>query len=262
MVSRIRAAPVRGPQGHRTWTVVDASGLPVDEAELYLNWLRAVGRSVSTVRSYAFHLAHLYRWLAARGLAWDRVTFDDLCDFMFALKAGLPPLARRGGGEREDSSTSSAASAVREFYEFHHLERRGPADLPLSKTAARSARTAYRFLAHVEQRRSVEVNRLNAGRRQRRAPRKIISVENDAARLLDAAAAERDRLMLSACCDLGLRIGQALGLRHADLDPMRHNVTVERRESNLNGALSKRRGQFTVKAPPRFFDLYRAYLLN
>jgi integrase/recombinase XerD len=115
----IRAAAVRAHQGQRTWTVVDAAGLPVDEAEQYLNWLRAVGRSVSTVRSYSHHLAHMYRWLAARGLAWDKESFDDLCDFMLALKAGLPPLSKKDGGERRDSSAGAAASAIREFYEYH-----------------------------------------------------------------------------------------------------------------------------------------------
>jgi integrase/recombinase XerD len=261
-VAGVRAVRVRMPQGSRTWTVVDASGLPVDEVEQYLNWLRAVGRSVSTVRAYAFHLAHLYRWLAARGIAWDRVDFDGLCDFMLVLKAGLPPLAKRGGGERDASSAGAAASAVREFFEYHRIEGRGPADLRLSKTAAHSSRTVYHFLAHVEQRRSVEVNRLAAGLRARRPEVRIISFENDFVRLLEAASTERDRLLLSACYDLGLRMGQSLGLRHGDLDPMRQQVRVERRDGNVNEALSKRRETFTVKAPRRFFDLYRAYLLG
>jgi len=38
-------------------------------------------------------------WLGARSLARDRVTFDDLCDFMLALKAGLP--ARMALAERD-----------------------------------------------------------------------------------------------------------------------------------------------------------------
>lgn len=261
-IAGVRAARVRLPQGSRTWTVVDASGLPVVEVEQYLGWLRAVGRSVSTVRAYAYHLAHLYRWLSARGIAWDQVDFDGLCDFMLALKSGLPPLPKRGGGEREASSAGAAASAVREFFEYHRIEGRGPADLRLSKTTAYSSRTAYHFLSHVERRRGVEVNRLSAGLRPHRPEIQVISFEDDFRRLLDAASTKRDRLLLSACYDLGLRMGQSLGLRHGDLDPMRQQVRVERREGNVNEALSKRRGEFTVKAPRRFFDLYRSYLLG
>lgn len=84
----------------------------------------------------------------------------------------------------------------------------------------------------------------------------------DFARLLQAASTDRDRLLLSALYDLGLRVGQALGLRHSDLDLMRRRVRVCRREDNANGALSKQRAQFTVDAPRRFFDLYAAYLLG
>lgn len=57
-------------------------------------------------------------------------------------------------------------------------------------------------------------------------------------------------------------MGQALGLRHGDLDPMRRRVQICRREDNQNGALSNQRAQFTVEAPRRFFDLYAAYLLG
>ena len=90
----------------------------------------------------------------------------------------------------------------------------------------------------------------------------LIDFEADFATLLAAASTHRDRLLLSALYDLGLRVGQALGLRHADLDPMRKRVQVCRREDNANGALSKQRAQFAVAAPRRFFDLYAAYLLS
>ena len=108
----------------------------------------------------------------------------------------------------------------------------------------------------------MEVNRLSAGLRSCRPEVQIISFENDFVRLLKEALTERDRLLLSACHDLGLRVGQSLGLRHGDLDPMRQQVRIERRAANLNEALSKRRGEFTVKAPRRSFDLYRSYLLG
>jgi integrase/recombinase XerD len=108
----------------------------------------------------------------------------------------------------------------------------------------------------------VEINRLTSGLSRSLPPIQIISFENDFQLLLKAATTQRDRLMLSACYDLGLRIGQSLGLRHGDLDPMRRQVSVERRDTNVNDALSKRRGQFSVKAPSRFFQLYQAYLLD
>lgn len=247
--------------GRASWTVVDASGLPVGEVEQFLHWLRAIGRSQNTVRSYARHLSLFYRWLGARGIDWDAVVFDALCDFVGSLSAGLPPLPTRSGS-RAPGTVKAVSAAVREFYEFHRVEGRGPQDLVLTRNPSRLPRRAHSFLAHIEQRHPSAVSRLTRPGKQPAETVQLIDFEADFATLLAAASTHRDRLLLSALYDLGLRVGQALGLRHADLDPMRKRVQVCRREDNANGALSKQRAQFAVAAPRRFFDLYAAYLLS
>jgi site-specific recombinase XerD len=248
--------------GRSSWTVSDSSGLPVTEIEQFLHWQRAIGRSSNTVRSYARHLSLFYRWLIARHITWDAVTFDELCDFVGALSAGLPPLVPRDGGGRAAATVKAVNAAVREFYEFHRVEGRGPADLVLTRNPTRLPRRSHSFLAHIETRRPSDVPRL--ARAGRPAAETVQVIDFDAAfgRLVAAASTDRDRLLLSAMYDLGLRIGQALGLRHSDLDPMRRRVRIVRRDDNINGALSKQRAQFTVDAPRRFFDLYASYLLG
>ncbi len=256
----MRAAPVV-VHDRPSWTVVDEDGLPIAEVEQFLHWLRAVGRSRNTVRSYAQHLCLFYRWSSARGIAWDAVAFDALCDFVGVLSVGLPPLQTRRGS-RAPATVKAVSAAVREFYEFHRVEGRGPAELVLTRNPSRLPRRSHSFLAHVEQRRPSEVSRLTRPGKQPAETVQLIEFETDFARLLPAASTDRDRLLLSALYDLGLRVGQALGLRHGDLDPMRRRVQICRRENNENGALSKQRAQFTVDAPKRFFDLYAAYLLG
>jgi site-specific recombinase XerD len=255
----IRAAPVV-VHGSRSWTVVDEHGLPVAEVEQFLHWMRAVDRSTNTVRCYALHLSLFYRWLAARTIAWDAVSFDGLCDFVGALSAGLPPLPVRGGGTRSAGTVKAVNAAVREFYEFHRLEGRGPADLVLTRNPARTPAPSRSFLAHVENRRPRKQSRLVPRAKTSAVP--LIDFEADFTKLLRAATTARDRLLLSSMYDVGLRVGQSLGLRHGDLDPMRHRVRVVRRTGNANGALSKQRDDFTVDAPHRFFELYAAYLLD
>lgn len=256
----MRAAPVT-VHGRASWTVVDDRGLPLGEVEQFLHWLRAVGRSQNTVRSYARHLSLFCRWLSARGIAWDAVVFHELCDFVGALSVGLPPLPTRCGS-RSPATVKAVSAAVREFYEFHRVEGRGPADLVLTRNPSRLPRRSHSFLAHVEQRRPSEVSRLTRPGKHPAETVQVIDFETDFQRLLGAASTHRDRLLLSALYDLGLRVGQALGLRHSDLDPMRKRVRVCRREDNENGALSKQRAQFAVDAPRRFFDFYAAYLLG
>lgn len=256
-----RAVPVTVRQA-LSWTVVDGHGLPIGEVEQFLDWMRVVDRSANTVRSYARHLSLFYRWLDGRGIIWDSITFDNLCDFVGALSVGLPPLPVRGGGERSTGTVKAVNAAVREFYEFHRVEGHGPENLVLTRNPARSPRASRSFLAHVENRRPTTQSRI--ARRGKPAEQTVsyIDFESDFTRLLEAAATERDRFLLSALYDVGLRVGQALGLRHEDLDPMRRRVRVLRRTDNSNGALSKQRNTFTVDAPQRFFDLYARYLLD
>jgi len=256
----MRAAPVT-VHTRPSWTVVDDRGLPITEVEQFLRWLRAIGRSQNTVRSYARHLSLFYRWLAARGIGWDALVFAELCDFVGALSVGLPPL-QTGRGTRSPATVKAVAAAVREFYEFHRVEGRGPADLVLTRNPSRLPRRAHSFLAHVEARRPSEVSRLSRPGKQPAETVRVINFETDFERLLAVASTDRDRLLLSALYDLGLRVGQALGLRHSDLDPMRKRIVICRREDNPNGALSKQRATFTVDAPRRFFDLYATYLLG
>lgn len=255
----MRAAPVT-VHGRASWTVVDDEGLPVMEVEQFLHWMRAVGRSTNTVRSYARHLSLFYRWLSARQIAWGSLAFNELCDFVGVLSVGLPPLQRAQG--RSSATVKAVSAAVREFYEFHRVEGRGPSELVLTRNPSRLPRRAHSFLAHVEKRRPSEVSRLTRPGKQPAETVQVIDFETDFQLLVQAALCDRDRLLLSAMYDLGLRIGQALGLRHGDLDPMRRRVQVCRREDNVNGALSKQRAQFSVDAPRRFFDLYAAYLLG
>jgi integrase/recombinase XerD len=249
--------------GRTSWTVVDQRGLPVMPAEEYLHWLRATNSSLNTVRAYSFHLADLFEWLHYRQVAWDAVAFDDLSDFMVTLRNGVAPLEKRDGTGRTDSTVGAVAAAVREFYEYQRDDRSaGPAGLRLTASRLRSSKTSHSFLAHVESRAPVQRNRLAPRRSDHRASVKIINFEDDFELMLREARTARDRLALSAMYDLGLRIGQVLGLRHGDLDVMRKRVRVIRRQDNANGALSKRREDLEVASPARFFDFYRDYYLH
>ena len=56
--------------------------------------------------------------------------------------------------------------------------------------------------------------------------------------LLDACEHLRDRLLLALLYDTGMRIGEALGLRHNDIAAAERQITVIRRD-NDNGARAK-----------------------
>lgn len=261
-VSVARVMPFDTRSGRRSYTVTSADGLPVGDIELYLAMLRALGRSANTVKSYAHHLSLFWRWLHARQLQWEQASFTDLSEFLLTYRRGIYPLEREGGGERTESSARAVAAALKEFYEYHRLEGRGPERLDLTRAAARSSRTKHKFLAHIEQRKPALQNRLLSGVNALAQLPPIINFEEDFALLLNAAESHRDRFLLSSMFDGGIRIGQALGLRHGDLDIPNKRIVIQRRDNNVNGALSKTPDLFEVKMPRRFFDLYSKYLLE
>jgi integrase/recombinase XerD len=76
--------------------------------------------------------------------------------------------------------------------------------------------------------------------------------------ILDACEHLRDRLLLVLLWDCGLRIGEALGLRHEDIGVAGRTVTVVPRISD-NGARSKSREQRTIPVSDQAIRLYGDY---
>jgi integrase len=70
-----------------------------------------------------------------------------------------------------------------------------------------------------------------------KAPSTVTACETR--RLVDACARLRDRFLIVLPSETGLRIGEALGLRHEDLRLRAGEVRVVPRESNVNGARVK-----------------------
>lgn len=262
----IRSMPVRLPSGVSTATVVGVDGLPLEDAEAFLTYLRTVGSSRNTVVAYARHLALWFRWLASRGAGWEVLDFEGLCMFVQDLADGTVPALHRAGAARAPRPRSRATqeavlAAVCSFLDFWRLEGRGPQDLNLYRASRSSGRTTYRFLAHIEMRRERQERRIKI-KGPKSPPPRIVDFEDDFVRLLTAASTARDRALLSALYDGGLRIGQALGLRHEDLDLARQRVNVIRREDNANAMLSKQRATFKVDLPGRFFEFYGESLVE
>ena len=90
------------------------------------------------------------------------------------------------------------------------------------------------FLAHLG--REPERRRVIALRSERRLPRELTAAEMTT--LIEACERLRDRFLLTLLRGTGLRIGEALGLRHEDVDALR-GVVVVRPRLNVNRARAK-----------------------
>jgi integrase/recombinase XerD len=164
-----------------------------------------------------------------------------------------------GGSHCSAASVNRKLAALTSFCEFHarHGERLAGL-LTVMQPAGRSgAATSYKpFLHHVTknqpQRRAVIKLKVPQSR-----PKVLTAAEAQA--ILDACDHLRDRLLFAVLLDCGVRIGEALGLRHEDMGIAGRTVTVMPRP-NDNRARAKAGVCRDVPASAGLMRLYADYL--
>ena len=257
----MRVEPVVMPyDGAESWTVVDERLAVVEPVESFLGHLTAVERSPNTVRGYAHDLRDYFAFLEQRGLEWTAVRLEDVGSFVVWLR--LPPAARDGRVVALPSATPfcSAAtinrklSALSSFYEFHARHGVDLGELLTRWQPGGRGGSFKPFLAHLGEgptrRRTVALHA------EGRTPR-VLTGEQIAA-ILEACVRLRDRFLFTLLAGTGLRIGEALGLRHEDINARRCEVTVRARR-NANRARAKS-WQRTVPITAELIGLYSDYL--
>jgi integrase len=70
----------------------------------------------------------------------------------------------------------------------------------------------------------------------------------------------RDRFLLSLLAETGMRVGQALGLRHGDFVSRQRQVAIVPRTDNANGARAKVRKTHVVAVTTSLVRLYSEYM--
>jgi integrase/recombinase XerD len=244
--------------GVESWTVLDDSLVTVVPAERFLAHLAAVERSPNTVRAYAYSLALWFEWLELRGRVWDDAGIEDVSTFVRWLRAPADNVivldasaARRSAG-----TVNRHLAGLFAFYDFH---ARAGVELAADLVAWRRVpRGSYKpFLHHVSAGRPIPTRPVKL-----KAPRRLpgsLSVEEITA-ILGACQRLRDRFLFALLAETGMRIGQALGLRHADFVSRRREVSIVPRGDNVNGARAKTRMITTLPVSAPLVRLYSDYM--
>ena len=244
--------------GTESWTVVDDDWLPVVEVERYLAHLAGIERSPNTVRAYAHGLRLWFEFLGLRGLVWDSVGVEDVSRFVAWLRAPADNVIvlDDGAAVRSPATVNRHLAALFGFYDFH--ARSGvvlAADLVAWR---RVSRGSYKpFLHHVTRGRPVATRPVKL-----RVPRRLpvtLNVE-EIALVLAACERLRDRFLFALLAESGMRIGQALGLRHEDFVSRERRVAIVPRSDNANGARAKCMAPATVPVSAPLVRLYSDYM--
>ena len=238
-----------------SWTVLGDDHMPVEPIERFLSYLASIEKSPNTIKAYAHDLKDWLTYLDRHGVDWRAARLEDVAGFVAWLR--MAPQARDGlvamlptvEPHCSASSVNRKLSALTSFCGFHARHGVELSGLLITMQPAgrrKGMATSYRpFLHHVSKR---------GGERRRaiklKAPQplpKVLTVQQVQA-ILDGCEHLRDRLLFALMLDTGVRVGEALGLRHEDFAIAEKTITITPRD-NDNRARAKS-GSRRIPASP------------
>ena len=244
--------------GALSWTVLDDGGELVEPVESYLAYLSALERSPNTQRAYATSLKLWFEFLGRVRKDWRQVDVSDVARFVSWLRAPAENVVVLDGGDslRSPATVNRHLAAVFGLYEHH---ARFGVDVATGLVAWRLvSRGAYKpFLHHVTKGRPVPTRPVKLAV-PKRAPRTLRPEELVA--VLAAPDHARDRFFLALLAETGMRVGQALGLRHADFVSRARQIHIVPRDDNANGARAKLRSAALIPVTASLVRCYSDYM--
>jgi len=248
--------------GRESWTLLGDDLGPV---ERFLAYLTAIEKSPNTIKAYAHDLKDWWFYLAGHGVGWQSAILEDVAGFVAWLR--LPPEARDGRvavlptveHHCSAASVNRKLAALTSFCEFHARHGVDLAGLLVRMQPAgrRGSATSYKpFLHHITKNKP---ERRSAIKLKTSSPRPKVLTVKQVQTILDACDHLRDRLLFALLLDVGMRIGEALGLRHEDMGIAEREVTVKPRD-NDNRARAKAGRSRVIPASPELMRLYADYL--
>jgi integrase/recombinase XerD len=244
--------------GVESWTVVDDQMSVVESAERYLAHLTAIERSPNTVKAYAHGLRLWFEFLQARERDWEGVGAEDLSRFAGWLRtpADNVVLLDDRSALRSEATVNRHLAAVFGFYDFH--SRSGLQVATDLVSWRRASRGSFKpFLHHVTAGRPMRTRPIKL-RVTRRLPKTLDGDEITA--ILDACDHLRDRFLFALLAETGMRVGQALGLRHEDFVSRECRLVIVPRNDNANGARAKCAEPVELPVTASLVRLYTDYL--
>jgi len=240
-----------------SFTVIGPDRRPVQVVDDYLAWLTDCERSPNTVEAYAHDLRAFFTFLDEYGLRWDQVGVMELAEFAaWARRPARNVVVLADEASRLSPRTvNRMLTGVVGFYELQARHGNQLAEQLVVRT--RSGRGGYKPFLHGIAR-SRPRGRAVRLPEQKLLPR-TLSLEQVAA-VIDAQERLRDRFLFALLASTGMRIGQALGLRHEDVIAWERRIVIRARRDAERRARSKGGAEGGVPVCPELMRLWSDYM--
>jgi integrase len=114
------------------------------------------------------------------------------------------------------------------------------------------------FLYHLDKNKAIKIKKIKV-KTIDRSPKTLS--EKQVLKIIENCNNLRDKLLVSLVYETGLRIGQALGLRHQDIHSWDNEIHMVFRDNNENGVRSKSAEDNIIHVSEDLMALYTEYLV-
>ena len=255
----MRVQRVRLPENEKiSWLVLGDDYLPIEPIQEFINYLNNLERSPNTVRSYAYHLKLYWQYLAESKLNWDEINITELAEFITWLRSPTGNIIslQEVEAKRTEATVNAILTSVCMLYDFHEKTGKAP-EIPLYRSQFIPGKRYKGFLHHVTKSKSIRT-RLLKHKKPKQQPKTITFEEFH--QLIEGCNRIRDKFLLCLLYESGIRIGQALGLRHEDIQSWDNLIKIVPRDDNENGSRAKSISPYEVNVSKNLMGLYTQYL--
>lgn len=245
--------------GKESWMVLDENYLPIQPIERYIRYMESLERSPNTVKNYCHNLKLYWEFLQDYRLAWDAIDAKHIAEFIYWLRNPEPSTIsiQQQEAKRSESTVNIIRTTVTAFYEYHSMQG-DIKEIPLFKYI-RQPRKFKDFLYHINKSKPVK-NSLFKLKEPKKIPQTL--TKEQVIKLINACHSIRDKFLIQLLYESGMRIGQAISLRHQDISTWDNEIKVVPRFDNANKARPKSKQANSLTISSELMQLYTDYLVN
>lgn len=248
--------------GQTTWILIDGDYLPVKPVNDYLRYLESLEKSLNTIQSYAYHLKLFWEFLGDSSVNWQEVGEPQLASFILWLRTPSPQVAsiQEQESKRTEKTINTILSAVFSFYEFH--QRSGTVKTIDAYRYINPPNRRYKPLLYEMTKSKAVKTRLLKLKEPKTFPG-TLNIEQ-VQQLIDGCKRSRDKFLIRLLYESGMRVGEALGLRHEDINSVagKNEIHVVPRQNNYNNARAKSQQERIIQVTGDLMKLYGRYVID
>jgi len=243
-----------------SWLVLDNNYLPIEPITKFIRYLNNVDKSPFTVRSYAHHLKLYWEFLEAKQLDWKKINLSHWAVFVSWLRdfndhnINVIDIVEDRSA-RKPATINVILGCLSSFYRYHN--QLGNTNVTITEPTSLPGNRYKALLHHVFKHKPVQ-RRIISVRQIKELPKTI--TEEQFIQLNDACTNYRDKFLIWLLYETGLRIGQALALRHEDMICWDNEIRVKYRTQNLNQVRNKSYKSNTLHVSKHVMTLYSEYI--